>query len=90
MVFSTTDRNVHANMPFGIKNAPVFNVYSDENGGVLVQKLYVEIADAIRAGKPSLRNSNNLRNIYNCRIILNTNKTIDKKSAQNPYIRAFA
>ena len=59
MVFSTTDRNVHANMPFGIKNAPVFNV-SDENGGeFLVQKLYVEIADAIRAGKPSLRNSNN-------------------------------
>ncbi len=23
-------------------------------------------------------------------IILNTNKTIDKKSAQNPYIRVFA
>ena len=23
-------------------------------------------------------------------VILNTNKTIDKKSAQNPYIRAFA
>ena len=23
-------------------------------------------------------------------IILNTNKTVDKKSAQNPYIRAFA
>ena len=24
------------------------------------------------------------------KVILNTNKTIDKKSAQNPYIRAFA
>ena len=48
------------NMPFGIKNAPVFNVYSDENGGeFLVQKLYVEIADAIRGEELSLRNSNN-------------------------------
>ena len=45
-------------MPFGIKNAPVFNV-SDENGGVLVQKLYVEIADAIRGEELPLRNSNN-------------------------------
>ena len=50
-----TDRNVHANMPFGIKNAPVFNVYSDENGGeFLVQKLYVKIVYAIRGGKTSL------------------------------------
>ncbi len=49
-----TDRNVHANMPFGIKNAPVFNV-SDENGGeFLLQKLYVKIVYAIRGGKPPL------------------------------------
>lgn len=47
------------NMPFGIKNAPVFNVSNENGGEFLVQKLYVEITDAIRGEELSLRNSNN-------------------------------